>query len=262
MAMCILRVRYQKNGLEGGLKSERSIAGYFMRRISKKLRFTEFVCIITFRMVNNPIMRLPDCQEASDEMKSYRGAPANLSLHFILGGDKVYDDVEVRLVPYLHRLPVSVAAVELQRFEFALEVPKKNNDKICLLSNEFGATWNHLGSTPRSFQADFGIDWENVGTNFQQGPMKEGKGSTYDGQTFTIRNGHYDFINNTVKFDIIFDDAHPPEEFDGILDSPDGPSGNIISIKGTIKIKSTWLQGKPPAVFGLYSRYRATVTLR
>ncbi|KAF8869532.1 hypothetical protein CPB84DRAFT_1755010 [Gymnopilus junonius] len=97
-------------------------------------------------------------------------------------------------------------------------------------------------SSPRSFQADFGID-PNFAKLFPtgiftSGPMKHGKGSSCR-QTFTIRNGQFDFMKQTVKFDMMFDQDHPPEEFSGIHK---GSGSDVTSVKGTIKVKPSWLR--------------------
>ncbi|PPQ71296.1 hypothetical protein CVT26_011946 [Gymnopilus dilepis] len=113
--------------------------------------------------------------------------------------------------------------------------------------NDLTTSWNRPGSQPQSFQADFEIDWDNVGPDWKQGTLKEKKGSIYNGQTFTIRNGHFNLNDNSVKFDMIFDESHPAEEFEGVLEN-DGTLDDVTSIKGTVKVKASWLQGKPPNV--------------
>ncbi|PPQ74827.1 hypothetical protein CVT26_005428 [Gymnopilus dilepis] len=124
--------------------------------------------------------------------------------------------------------------------------------------NNLTTSWNRPGSKPRSFRVELEPDTNKL-TDFQRGPLQETKGSVYDGQTFTVRNGRFNLIDKTVRFDMIFDGSHPPETFEGNLEMPD--SQGVTSIQGTIKVKSTWLQGKPPNVYGPYSRYRAHVTL-
>lgn len=124
--------------------------------------------------------------------------------------------------------------------------------------NNLTTSWNQPGASPKSFNVDIDIDDERLGKNWEQGPLKEGRGTSI-GQDFTMRNGRYDFTQQTIRFDMIFVEDHPPEEFYGLLNHSD--SNEITSITGTIKVKESWLQGKPTTVYNLYSRYRAYVTL-
>ncbi|KDR72420.1 hypothetical protein GALMADRAFT_143247 [Galerina marginata CBS 339.88] len=127
--------------------------------------------------------------------------------------------------------------------------------------NDLTTTWNKPGASPKSFNVEFEIDFDGLGDDWKKGPIKNGRGTSI-GQDFTIRNGRFDFTRQTVNFDMIFDENHPSEEFSGLLNSDSSDSDEITSITGTIKVKESWLQGKPQNVYTLYSRYRAWVTLR
>ena len=79
------------------------------------------------------------------------------------------------------------------------------------------------------------------------------------GQKFKVYNGRRNLQTGVVFFDMIFDDDHIPEHFTGTVTS-DKKTGTV-KLHGTIKVKKSWLEGKPAMVHRLYGEYYANVIL-
>ncbi|PPQ96929.1 hypothetical protein CVT26_005933 [Gymnopilus dilepis] len=112
-------------------------------------------------------------------------------------------------------------------------------------------SWDRPGQAPESFRVSIKAALVPNGVG-----VIRGSGSAYRGKRFTIRHGRVNWARNTFSWDMEFSDGSPTEHFSMHMD----PAKS--SWRAELKLKNPSVPAAGPQYVGMYSTYRAWVTLR